>query len=86
MMHLSNEPNCASTDPEIFFTEDRGGYKHLPKLKQICGACYAQAECLEYAVQNAVVGYWGNATEKQRTRIRQARKIVASPILVEGAA
>ena len=86
MMHLTNTPNCTSTDPNIFFTEDRGGYEYLPQLKQICGACLVKTECLEYALQNAVSGYWGNTTDKERRRIRQTRKIVASPILVEGAA
>lgn len=70
MIAFENEANCASTDPEIFFTKDRGGYDHMPALKRICGACDAKDECLDYAIKNSVLGYWGNTTEKQRRVIR----------------
>ena len=83
MMNFKNEPNCASTDAEIFFPVNKGGYEHITQLKQICGACHAQAECLEYALQNAVLGYWGNTTEAERQRLRKKLKITATPILVE---
>lgn len=70
MIAFENVANCASTDPEIFFTKDRGGYDHMPALKRICGACDAKDECLDYAIKNSVLGYWGNTTEKQRRVIR----------------
>ena len=70
MIAFENEANCASTDPELFFTKDRGGYDNMPALKRICGACNAKDECLDYAINNSVLGYWGNTTEKQRRIIR----------------
>lgn len=71
MIQFENEANCASTDPEIFFAKDRGGYDHMPALKKICGACHAKDECLDYAVRHSVLGYWGNTSEKQRVAIRK---------------
>jgi len=62
--------NCRSTDSEIFFSENQGGYKNITQLKQICGACQVQTQCLEFALHNAVLGYWGKTTEKERKRIR----------------
>ena len=81
MITFENEPNCASTDPEIFFTKDRGGYNHMPALKKICGACNAKDECLDYAIKNSVLGYWGNTTEAQRRAIRRKRGIKPEPLL-----
>lgn len=81
MMQFKNEANCASTDPEIFFTKDRGGYDFMPTLRVICGACHAKDECLEYAVTHSVSGFWGNTTEKERRAIRKKRGIRPEPLL-----
>jgi hypothetical protein len=81
MIQFENEPNCASTDPNIFFTKDRGGYDFMPALKKICGACHAKDECLDYAVRHSVLGYWGNTTEKERRTIRRKLGIRPEPLL-----
>ena len=69
-MNWEKLANCRSTDSEIFFAEGKGGYKNSVQLKQICSACQVQTQCLEFALHNAVLGYWGNTTEKERKRIR----------------
>lgn len=81
MILFENEANCASTDPEIFFTKDSGGYEHILSLKSICGACHAKNECQDYAVKHSVMGYWGNTTEIQRRAIRKKLGIKAEPLL-----
>lgn len=81
MIQFENEANCASTDPELFFTQDRGGYDNMPALKKICGACDAKDECLDYAIKHSVLGYWGNTTEKQRRIIRVKLGIRPEPLL-----
>jgi WhiB family redox-sensing transcriptional regulator len=81
MIQFENEANCASTDPEIFFPKNRGGYDHMPMLKIVCGSCFAKDECLEYAVRHSVLGFWGNTTESQRRAIRRKRGIKPEPLL-----
>jgi len=81
MIAFENEANCASTDPELFFTPDRGGYGDISALRKICSPCFAKAECLDYAVRNSVLGYWGNTTEKQRRIIRKKLGIKPEPLL-----
>ena len=46
MIQFENEANCASTDPEIFFPKNRGGYDHMPMLKIVCGSCFAKDESM----------------------------------------
>ena len=81
MYRPSDTPNCASTDNELFFVQDgESTYKQIKMLKKICGSCVVQKECLEYALNYNVLGYWGNTTEHQRKAIRQARNIIPTPL------
>jgi len=74
---FTEQVNCADTDPETFFTlESASTYPNLSMLKQICGACDAKAECLDYALKHQVMGYWGNTTEYQRRELRKKLGII----------
>ena len=81
MFKPSNTPNCESTDSELFFVPDgQGTYTEVKALKTICGNCLVQKECLDYALKYGVSGYWGNTTEGQRHKLRDALNIKAIPM------
>ena len=81
MFRPSDTPNCASTDPEIFFVQDGSGTYEEPKLlARICNACVVKEECLNYALKHEVLGYWGNTSETQRRKLRKKLNITPKPL------
>ena len=63
---------CREVDPDIFFPSDGVG---VIRAQKICGACPAQAQCLEYALENHIDhGVWGGRSERERRRILRARR------------
>lgn len=84
MLDFKEQVNCADTDPETFFTlEAAKTYPNLNMLRRICGACDAKAECLDYALKHEVMGYWGNTTERQRSKLRKQLNIIARPLFMD---
>lgn len=79
MIRFENTANCTTTDPEIFFSESRGAYPEQKAMRKICGACDALNECRDYALNNTVLGFWGNTTEKERRFIRKQLNITPKP-------
>ncbi|MEM8923265.1 MAG: WhiB family transcriptional regulator [Actinomycetota bacterium] len=66
------EGNCNNHPPAVFFPSDGVG---VEVAKKICSTCPAQAECLEYALDNRIDhGVWGGASERQRRRLLKARR------------
>jgi WhiB family redox-sensing transcriptional regulator len=60
-------------EPVEMFIPDRGG----PSLraKQLCAGCPVQAECLKYSLAIPdLVGYWAGTNERERRRLRAARR------------
>ena len=76
MYTFTDVANCEGTDTEAFFTDSKGSYENSAMLKRICGDCKVQTECLDYALQHEVKGWWGNTTEQQRAAIRVAKNII----------
>lgn len=65
--------NCAGVHPDLMFPE-RG--ESTATAKDICAACSVKEECLEYALQvPEKFGIWGGTSERERRRIRKARRI-----------
>jgi WhiB family transcriptional regulator, redox-sensing transcriptional regulator len=63
---------CREVDPEVFFPSDGAGVK---VAKQVCARCDAAVECLEYALEQRLEhGVWGGASERERRRMRSARR------------
>jgi WhiB family transcriptional regulator, redox-sensing transcriptional regulator len=63
---------CAETDPEAFFPEKGGSTR---EAKRVCVGCDVRAECLEFALANDErFGIWGGLSERERRRLRQARR------------
>lgn len=81
MINFKNTANCAGTDTEDWFT-DSTIYVNKDTLKKICNACEAQDECLKYALEYNVQGYWGGTSELERIRVRRTLNIIAKPVLV----
>lgn len=80
MYAFTTEANCTSVDPEAFFSQAGGAYENINVLKRVCANCTVVNDCLEYALENMVQGYWGNTTEHERSRIRSARGIIGRPL------
>ena len=67
---------CAETDPEAFFPEQGGSTR---EAKRVCGGCAVRTECLEAALANDErFGIWGGLSERERRRLRLARRIPLS--------
>ena len=67
---------CAETDPEAFFPEKGGSTR---EAKRVCVGCAVRMECLEYALSNDErFGIWGGLSERERRRLRQARRMPLS--------
>jgi WhiB family redox-sensing transcriptional regulator len=67
---------CAETDPEAFFPEKGGSTR---EAKRVCGGCAVRSECLEYALANDErFGIWGGLSERERRRVRLARRMPLS--------
>lgn len=66
---------CQGLDTEIFFP-DRG--ESLKPAKTVCEQCIVKDECLEFALSHGErFGVWGGTSERERRRIRRARRSAA---------
>ncbi len=67
---------CAETDPEAFFPEKGGSTR---EAKRVCTGCAVRSECLEYALSaDERFGIWGGLSERERRRVRLARRTALS--------
>jgi WhiB family redox-sensing transcriptional regulator len=67
---------CAETDPEAFFPEKGGSTR---EAKRVCSGCAVRSECLEYALaSDERFGIWGGLSERERRRVRLARRMPLS--------
>jgi WhiB family transcriptional regulator, redox-sensing transcriptional regulator len=65
---------CRDTDPDLFFPVGTTGpaIEQIETAKSVCGACHAQAQCLEYALAtNQDSGIWGGTSEDERRLLRK---------------
>ena len=64
--------NCKGVESELFFP---GRGASTKEAKAVCQSCVVQSECLEYALANSEkFGIWGGCSERERRRIRKARR------------
>ena len=82
MYTFGEEANCNGIDTELFFTDESKIYRELSLLKRVCGNCTVQAECLDYALHHAVLGWWGGTSEKTRRALQQKLNITPEPVLI----
>ena len=62
---------CAGLDAESFFPEKDDV---ALTAKAVCAGCPVIDQCLEYAVDNMLVGIWGGMGERQRTEYRKGSR------------
>ena len=70
---------CRNVDTNLFFTEQAAP----AKARNACMNCPVTQECLNYALENRLKGYWGGTGERERERMRanknRKRQIVKMP-------
>jgi WhiB family redox-sensing transcriptional regulator len=76
-MPLDSRFHCRNYDPERWFPVGTGPMAQLDTdfAKSVCGLCPSQANCLTWALENAIpFGIWGGMTEEERrAMIRRGR-------------
>ena len=83
MYNFTDSANCVGIDVNMFFTEDGSStFQEENFLKRICAACPVKSECLDYALNHAVLGWWGGTSELQRKRLRKKLNIIAEPLFL----
>lgn len=83
MYNFTDSANCVGIDVNMFFTEDGSStFQEENFLKRTCAACPVKAECLDYALNHAVLGWWGGTSEYQRKQLRKKLNIVAEPLFL----
>jgi hypothetical protein len=80
-MRFSNPANCAGTDVNDWFSDGNKVYENRKILERICQPCEARVECLQYALENAVLGFWAGTSEKQRRILRKQLNIIPTTLL-----
>lgn len=74
-------PACAGTNTEMWFAEDsEPGYREAKLLQRICADCPVKQQCLQYALENTVQGYWAGTTPRYRQQLRKKFNIIPKPI------
>ncbi|MEA2716746.1 MAG: WhiB family transcriptional regulator, redox-sensing transcriptional regulator [Actinomycetota bacterium] len=67
--------SCRDTDPDLFFPVGTTGLAvdQIEAAKEVCRACEARDECLEFALAtNQEAGVWGATSEEERRKLRKA--------------
>ena len=84
MYNFTDQANCIGIDVNMFFTEeDSSTFQEENFLKRTCAACSVKSECLDYALNHSVQGWWGGTSEVQRKRLRKQLNINPIPVIVE---
>jgi hypothetical protein len=70
-MFNTEQANCTSLDPELFFPAGEMKHDVARTLKKICMNCPIMDDCLEYALHVKVSGYWAGTNEIDRDKLRK---------------
>jgi WhiB family redox-sensing transcriptional regulator len=69
---------CRDADPELFFpiTDMGPGARQTTEAKAVCGRCPVSAQCLDYALDNALDhGVFGGTTERERRALVHRERV-----------
>lgn len=65
---------CRYAPLEIFFPQ-KTGIANATEAKAVCRTCHVSDECLRYALEHDERhGVWGGLSEKERKKLRRARR------------
>ena len=70
-MFNTEQANCLSLDPELFFPVGEMKKEIADSLQRICMNCPIMDQCLEYALHVKVSGYWAGTDEREREKLRR---------------
>lgn len=63
---------CRGMNTNMFFVE-RG--EHVPlEVVNACDNCEVRRQCIDYAAENRLLGYWGSTERSRRLMRRQTRR------------
>lgn len=62
---------CIGEDPDIFFPAHGDP---APKAREICAACPAHRDCLEYSTETDEVGIWGGLDQQERRNLKRKQR------------
>lgn len=75
-----DDPNCASIDTEVFYPDLYEAFQYsayaVKTIKNLCGSCKHQVDCLEWSLHHEGYGLWAGYSERERRVIRKQRGIV----------
>jgi WhiB family redox-sensing transcriptional regulator len=80
---FKNRPACEGTDTNLWFSAKGNDYPERELLARICNGCPARQECLEYALEYDVDGFWAGTLPRQRSAIRRVRGITAKSMIAK---
>lgn len=64
---------CREVHPRVMYPHDVSG---TVVAKRVCAGCPVRSECLEWALErNEYFGVWGGTSERERNRLRKARRM-----------
>jgi WhiB family redox-sensing transcriptional regulator len=75
-MFNTEQANCTSLDPELFFPVNNMSPRIEKLLKKTCLECAIFDDCIDYALKVKVNGYWAATTEKARDDLRKMLNII----------
>ncbi len=70
-MFNTEQANCTSLDPELFFPIGEMKQEIAKTLNRICMNCPIMDKCLEYSLHVKVNGYWAGTDEREREQLRK---------------
>lgn len=77
------KPSCEGVDTDFFFPELREFDGNHQAAIRICQKCEYQVACLDYALNNKVLGIWGGTSMIERERMRRRLNIDAKAVIPE---
>jgi WhiB family redox-sensing transcriptional regulator len=72
-MSWASEGNCRGLPVDLFFLSR--GSPISPTVKEACGTCPVQEQCLQHAIQYERYGIWAGTNEDQRQKLRRSKGI-----------
>lgn len=69
---------CRGMRPDIFYPAQG---ETAASARAVCAGCPVRQPCLDYAVANERLGFWGGASERERAAMRRRRRRNAATAL-----
>jgi hypothetical protein len=74
--------DAACRGREDLYLKSNPDRAELTVMRVICGDCLDRPECLAYALEREIGGFWGGHSARERTALRKKYGITLEPILI----